>query len=83
MSGKSKFKAGDIVVSRSGAWKEPHVVLGVHTFPNGTPAYRLRSCLPQYDMDDGSELWPSRDSYMSQEFIDEFSLLWRRSSRKV
>jgi hypothetical protein len=71
----SKFKEGDIV-SRD---RDPIVILGTHEFPDGTPAYRYRSCLPQYDLEDGSELWPDKDSYNSQEYIDRLPLLWRKS----
>ena len=76
----AKFKEGDIVVGhKPGQWqKDPVVILGEHPFPDGTLAYRYRSCGPQYDMDDGSEIWVNKDGYIHQSFLDDFKLIWSR-----
>lgn len=78
----AKWKAGDIIVGhKSGQWQNnPHVVLGEHVFPDGKLAYRIRECLPQYDMLDDTEHWSNRDHYGLQEFLDDFKLIWRRKS---
>lgn len=75
-----KFQAGDIVIAESGPWSGgPTLILGPHEFPGGIPAYRLRSILPQHCMVDDAELWPTGDSYMKAEYIDQFKLLWRKT----
>jgi hypothetical protein len=76
ISKPSKFRVGDIVVKR----RSPIVILGEHMFPDGTPAYRHRDCLPQYDMESDEELWINKDMYLAQEYVDsEFTLIWRKS----
>ena len=75
----SKYKEGDIIVGyKDFDIKRPIVILGKHTFPDGSPAYRYRSCLPQYDLDSGDEIWSTHDGYNHQSVLDEYKLLWRR-----
>ncbi len=74
----SKWKAGDIIVGhKDGQVRQPFVILGTHTFPDGSPAYRYRSCLPGYDLVDDTEHW-SGDGYNHQKHLDDYKLLWRR-----
>jgi hypothetical protein len=64
-----KFKSKDIVCIPGS--NDPIVILGHHQFPNGTPAYRVRYCLPGICMSEGTELWPERDHYMIADYVDE------------
>lgn len=76
----AKFKELDIVVGSRDGWQHsPSVILGEHTFPGGQPAYRMRHCVPEYCLVDGAELWSDKDFYMQAEYVDEFTLLWRKA----
>lgn len=78
----SKFKSNDLVVGIKGSAYEhyPQLIVDTHTFPSGDPAYRVRSIMPQHDYDTGEEVFPGKDGYLNQSYVDkDFQVLWRKS----